>query len=307
MNNNNYLLYNNISIEDGSNGSNILGDEKINCIQECSSENNCLGVNISNPICDSSNNYAECLNENNVTNNSGINSIMPENFSKFNCKILNNINNTNFVLNSENNTSYIKNSSGNLIPMLPNSIYYLKIDNMYLSINNEYNQIFLVGNNNIGLASLFKFNSNGNIVEVKTNKCLQTNGEYLILTNCDSTNINQEFIYENKLKTIRPITNTTNNALCLTLDSTNKITLEECSNTSEQKIISESENQIDNFDSDGLSINTFKNINFCSNPTYQIIVNVILCCIIIYFIWFICRKTYKDNSNDDIILSTPFK
>jgi len=302
---NNYLVYNNISIEDGSKNSIIFGENKSNCIQKCSTEQNCLGLDIINPICKNSSTYSECLQEN---TNDGISKITPENFNKYNCKILNNINNTNYVLNSD-NTSYIKNQYADLKSSLKNSVYYLMIKDMYLSVNNQSNQIFLVGNNDIKLASLFKFNSNGNIIEVKTNKCLQTNGTNLILTNCDSNNTNQEFIYENKLKTIRPVSNTLDNNLCFTLDSSQSIKLEQCTNDKNQSIITESENNIDNFDVDidDMSINSFKNFSMCSNPTYQIIVNVILCCIIIYFIWFVCRKTYKDNSNDEIAVSTPFK
>ena len=74
------------------------------------------------------------------------------------------------------------------------------------------------------------------------------------------------------------------------------------------QIHTESENiSIDNFKSDlirNIDIN-INNINFCSNPIYKIIINVILCIIIIYFIWFVSRKDYNINYYEDLI-STPF-
>lgn len=51
----------------------------------------------------------------------------------------------------------------------------------------------------------------------------------------------------------------------------------------------------------------FQDINFCSNYVYKTIITVILSLIIIYFIWFLCRKKYKENYTDIIETSTPFE
>jgi hypothetical protein len=48
------------------------------------------------------------------------------------------------------------------------------------------------------------------------------------------------------------------------------------------------------------------NIEFCSDPTYKIIVTLILIGIIAFFIWFVSRKKYWDDSVEGSEISTPF-
>ena len=57
---------------------------------------------------------------------------------------------------------------------------------------------------------------------------------------------------------------------------------------------------------DNLDINNpFENVEFCSSPVYKSIVTLILFGIIVYFIWFLCRKIYKEDYTE-IEVSTPF-
>jgi hypothetical protein len=49
------------------------------------------------------------------------------------------------------------------------------------------------------------------------------------------------------------------------------------------------------------------NINYCSNPVYKTIVFTILLGILIYFIWFVTRKKYNDDTGTTASTpSTPF-
>ena len=301
--NNNYLRYNNTSINDNSKNSSFFGLNEQDCIQKCSNDSNCLGLNITNPICNNSYDYTECIKKNYT--DTGISNNKPINLNQYNCVILNDINDANTVLSSTNNTSYIKNKNANNIPSLAssNTNYYLIIGDMYLSINNELNHMFLVGQDQIENASTFYFNSNGNIIESKTNKCLQTNGDYLILTNCTQNNTSQEFIFENKLNTIRPLANTNNNSLCFTLDSSQRIILQECNyNNKNNQSVKFNNNTIENFNSEQTT-STQEN-TICSNQVYKLIINIILIIILLFFIYYIYRETYKDNNY--VSQDTPF-
>lgn len=304
----NYLLYNNVNIDDSLTPKYIYSKDKSKCLNICLSENNCQGVNITNPICENNNNLTECINKN-LTN--GISNINTKDLTNYNCKFLSNINKTNYVIESENNTSYIKKEYANNINGLDLSKqYYLKINNNYFGIQKKHNQIFLVPVNDITSASVFTFNNNHNIIETKTGKCLQTNGNYLILDNCIQDNSNQQFIYENKSNTIRPLTNTFGDNLCISLNKSGFFVLEECNcgdNIDQQvniELKQESSSGLkENFESENFESENFgdlKKINFCSNTIYKTIVTLILCGILIYFIWYLTRKQYKDNNETDI-------
>ena len=54
-------------------------------------------------------------------------------------------------------------------------------------------------------------------------------------------------------------------------------------------------NSKENFDSDLDDFNSLKKLNLCSNVIYKTIVTLILCGILIYFIWYLTRKQYKDS------------
>lgn len=307
---NNYLLYSKVNIQDSPKSKNNFLDDKSRCIEICSSENNCQGINIVNPTCEKNDTLTKCLNEN-INNTTGVNTINSENLTQYNCNFLTNINDTNYVLDSDKNTSFIKNEFVNKLNNLSlDKKYYLKINNRYIGIKNINNQTFLIPIDDINLASKFKFNSNSNIIESKTNKCIQSNGNYLVLKDCIQNNPTQQFIYENKTNTIRPITNSSDNNLCLSFndDDNDMIVLEECdlkkklhqsidtqiNNLFESK--SESASNIEeNFDVDGLI--DLKNINFCSNHIYKTVVTLILVGILVYFIWYLIRKKYKDNDD----------
>lgn len=321
---NNYLLYKNISISDSQKPKYHFSKDESSCVNMCLSENNCQGIMITNPVCKNEHLLNKCVEEN-LKNGIGdnINNISSENLSKYNCKLLTNINNTDYILNSDNNTTYIKKKYINKINNISlNKQYYLKINNFYIGISNQNNQIFLIPVKNVINASMFKFNLDGNIIESKSGKCIQVNGNYLILENCLQDNLEQQFIYESKSNTIRPQinifdNNNGNQCISISLDNSDKIILEECNykNNINQEIItklgqnltksnsnleenSNSEKNLnleENFESSG-DIGNLKKVNFCSNAIYKTIITLILTCILIYFIWYLCKKQYKDNN-----------
>jgi hypothetical protein len=309
---NNYLLYNNVNIEDSLTPKNIYSNDKSNCLNICSSEDNCQGLNIKNPVCENNNTLTECTNQ---KLGGGIININPINLTQYNCKFLSNINNTNYVIDSENNTTYVKKEHADNINNLDlTKQYYLKINNVYFGTKKKQNQIFLIPVNDIQSASIFTFNKNNNIIETNTGKCLQINGDYLIFDDCIQDNLNQQFIYESKTNTFRPVTNTFTNNLCLSLNGENSLVLEECNyiNKNNQEVYIEaktfSKSGIkENFEYDNFESNNFgnlKKINFCSNTIYKTIVTLILCGILIYFIWYLTRKQYKDNNETDVQTSS---
>jgi hypothetical protein len=315
--NNNFLQYNQTNIIDKPFDKPFYHNNYIDCLNGCNKTSNCKGLVISNPLCNKNETLSECINS---LNTQDILNIQSENLNEHSCKFLTDINDTNKIYYSENNKSFIKNNDVNLIPQFSensNKFYYLKINNKYLSINNKFNNIFLIGINDINNACLFQFNSNGNIIETKTSKCLQINGGYIILSNCDSNELMQKFIYENKLNSIRPQKYAFGDLiLCLSLNNNNelidenRILLEECKYTNEQIINYEEIEQEKNINQEKQeSIENFiqfKNIEYCSNPIYKPIIFIILVGIIFYFIWFINRKRYFDDSEYIEIDSTPF-
>lgn len=308
----NYLLYNNVDIRDSPEPNFIFSSDKTKCVNTCTSQSNCQGVNILNPICNNNDNndiLQECINFN---MNNGITNKTSDDLTKFNCKFLNNINNTNYVLNSDNNTTFVKKQYANNIDNINlGKKYYMKINDKYVGINNKNNQDFLVFVDDISFASIFQFDKNGNIIETKSNKCVQVNGIYLILEDCIQDNLSQQFIYENKSNTIRPLTNDLNYNLCISSADYDNVILEECNykNNKFQAVEIESEstqnidlNSKENFDID-FDIDNFSNltkIDFCSNMVYKTIVTLILCGILIYFIWYLIRKKYKDDVGPEL-------
>jgi hypothetical protein len=241
----------------------------------------------------------------------GIDNTKPENLSYFNCVFLKNINGTNYVYSSQNTDSFVKKQYGNnLNNISPNDKFYLKIDGKYITIQQSDGQIYLTWVPDVSNATSFKFNNNGNIIEPLSGKCVQINGNYLFLQHCIQDNVEQEFIYESKSNTIRPITNNLNKNLCFTLGSKQNsihgiqnIVLENC-NFSDNKYQSIDKQNLETFDSVNSDLNDLKKVNFCSNSVYKTIVTSILCCILIYFIWYLIKKEYKDNRNFDIFNKT---
>jgi len=311
----NFFQYNKSNIISNPNEKIIYNSNDTKCINECNNDNNCQGLIISNPICDKNIPLTECIQS--LTDIDVLN-IQPNDLYNFKCKFINNINDLSKIYKSDKNKCYIKNQ---YVDMLNSDndmskAYYLKINNKYLSINEELNNLFLISSDDVEKACLFKFNSNNNIVETKTQKCLQTNGKYLILSDCDNLINNQKFVYENKLNSIRPLNNSNGNSiLCLTLidknndpdinTNNNKITLEECNFIDSQNI--QIEKIKENFSTLKNLEKKIENINYCSNPIYKSVVFIILVCILIYFIWFIIRKKYYDEDSDyDKITTTPF-
>ena len=62
------------------------------------------------------------------------------------------------------------------------------------------NYIWIIIRNNFGVivdpgesSQVIKFNDNNSIVNTYTNKCVQSNGSYLILSDCNTNNKNQNF------------------------------------------------------------------------------------------------------------------
>ncbi len=47
------------------------------------------------------------------------------------------------------------------------------------------------------------------------------------------------------------------------------------------------------------------NTNFCSNPLYKTIITLVLFGILLYLIWYLCKKQYYDEKGI-IEVSTPF-
>ena len=326
----NYLTYNFVNIEDSLKPNYTYTNNQNTCINSCNSESVCQGVSISDPICTNSISLDECI-KTNITN--GISTIEPENLTNYKCNFLTNINNSNYLTNNKNNNSFIKKEYVNILNNISlDKNYYLKINNNYIGIDNKQNQLFLVNSNDISSSAIFKFqpkpqsndnsniNSNINLVDVKTNKCVEINGDYLVLKDCDQSNDSQKFFYENKSNTIISGTNSFDKNLCFTSNTksdTNNIILEECdyTNNKNQSVFvdesstnsSNSSNSIkENFKSnvDMLDMNNLKNMNFCSNTIYKTIVTIILSCILIYFIWYLTRKQYKDNGESDLTIKS---
>ena len=325
--NNNFLYYNKINVNGNPNDKIIYNNDTGICLNKCVSDNNCQGVTISNPQCGKNMTFSECIG---LFTDIDILNTNPENLYKPKCKFLSNVENSNQVYFTEENKSYIKNKYGNMLNFKidTSKYYYLKINEKYLGVNNELNSLFLIFVNSLNDASLFKFNSDGNIIELKSSKCLQTNGNYIILADCDNNLITQNFIYENKFNSIRPINFIQDNKMfCIDVGENNetggRIKLVECNYSATQtvyaelkeyekhekqkKIDEQNEQLYENFKSFRKQIeNKMDDVNFCSDPVYKTIVFIVLVLILIYFIWFITRKQYSDDIDIRELVSTPF-
>jgi hypothetical protein len=300
--NNKYLQYNNIYIIDNPNQEIFPINTESECLNICDNDPNCRGVNIENPLCEDTQTTQECLNSigsYGIVNN-------PDDLKKYNCKIISQLNNTNFITNSSVTNSFVNKENVDYSNKLSNQLYYLKNNNKYISVQNILGNQTLTWTNNIGSASKFKFNNFGNIIENNSNKCVQVNGNFLNLNSCVQDNNSQIFVFDTKLNNIRPINNINgDNILCLDLSyntDNNKIILEKCSfNVSSeynnQYIQQINANTKENFKSnDEIQID---NIDYCSNSYYKMIITIILIGILIYFIWFVSRKKYFDNDVTD--------
>ena len=345
---NNFIQYHQVQINTKPNEKNIFLDSDLECIGLCQNDTNCQGVSYYKL------NYIEDNKDTSIGNDVNTN---PANFNKTNCGFLTNINSSNQITPSKNKTTLVKSKYLQLNGKLANSnkTFYLKIGSKYLGISKNHNNLYLVSNDDILLASKFKFGSQNNIfVETETNKCLTINGVYIILDNCDEQSEKQKFIYENKLKTIRPsiihsvetsgsdsgiivlssLDETTNTQaqltpqMCFTLNEINgdnRIRLVECDyelnkiqkvtpiDTTDKTNLNSTSNSNENepFSSyvyEGEFDSIVDNVNFCSDPTYKIIITLILLGIIGFFIWFVSRKKYWDDKISDIAeTASPFK
>ena len=307
------------------------------CLNACTLENNCQGLNITNPYCNSEQEtMAQCASQFKSTSINNIN-LENNNPYKYNCKILKNINSTNSLTHSENVNSYIKNKYTSQFEKITGSAFYLETNGKYLGIEEKFDNLFVVSVPDKKFASKFIFGPDNNIIESTSKKCLKTNGEYIILADCVQDDPAQKFIYENKFNTIRPTDiedlNIVNGTVCLSLSlntqpntenypNDNRIVLEKCINAEKQRINYESdtdsqtdttkENFFTSIKLDPIDdpiddpSDLVPNINFCSNPVYKTIVTLILVGIIIYFIWFVTRKKYWDDESLFETSSTPF-
>ncbi len=339
--NNNFIEYNQSNIITNPNEKIIYNKDTSNCLDDCKINIDCKGLVISNPICDINLPLSECIN---LVSDIDILNVKPQNLYEPKCKFISDTNNLSQIYNSNKHTTYLKNKYVNNLnyQIDLSKSYYLKINNKYLSTNDEFSNMFLITQDNIEKACLFKFNSDNNIIETKTKKCLQTNGKYLILTDCDNFSSNQKFIYENKLNSIRPINfsdgnyvsclglpnksninnpniNNQNNYINFDSDilSDNRIVLEECKFTPKQNIQIEEENisindksksnTNENFTSLAQLEKKIENIEYCSNPIYKSVVFIILIGILIYLIWFVSRKRFfEDIDYNNETSLTPF-
>ena len=254
--NNVFLKYEHTNVINKPNDKIIYSSNTINCLNSCEFNDECLGVVLSNPLCEKNLPLQECIG---MINDIDILGSQPENLYNNKCKFMTGMNNQNYIINNSiTDTSYIKTKYSDMLNsnIDTSKLYYLKINDLYLSIDDKLGLLFLTTSSNLENAGLFKFNFDGNIIETKSNKCLQTNGEYIILTDCDNSIEEQKFIYENKYNSIRPIILSNKNKMfCLSTPQydlntnndvqskideksniDNRIVLEECVNSKLQNI-----------------------------------------------------------------------
>lgn len=212
------------------------------------------------------------------------------------CGIINKITNNNKITKSEDNTSYVKKD---LVKDYNNSDeYLLKLGHhKYITSEDEYGQTLLKATNHKKDASKFKFNNNNSIINTDTNKCVQSNGSYLILSDCDANNKSQNFIIENKLNTLR---NDSNN--CLTRYSeSDKVTLTECDNSltknNSQIVHTKKSKDKENYDTQQKNIDLDYDddeddysSSICENNTYKIVMNVVFAVIIFLLLYYIINS-----------------
>lgn len=220
------------------------------------------------------------------------------------CGIIKKIANNNKITKSEHNTSYVKKD---LVKNYNNNDeYLLKLgDHKYITSEDEYGQTLLKATNHKKDADKFKFNDNNSIVNTYTNKCVQSNGSYLILSDCDTNNKNQNFIIENKLNTLR---NNSNN--CLTRYSeSDKVTLTECDNSlnknNSQIVNAKKSKDKENYDTQKKNIDLDEDeedddednysSSICKNNTYKIIMNIVFAVIIYLLLYYILNNNESNK------------
>lgn len=121
---------------------------------------------------------------------------------------------------------------------------------------------------------------------------------YLLYKNISVSNLQKPEYYlsKDKLNCINMCLEENN---CKDIVITNPLCMKENINLKENFDLKE------NFESG--DIGELKKVNFCSNAIYKTIITLILTCILIYFIWYLCKKQYKDNNDSSILTTkTPF-
>jgi hypothetical protein len=288
---NNFLNYQNTTINNGNYLGTISTKDEAVCNEICNNSVNCTGYNISNPICNETNRVLGCIEQIAKTNNF-FEKTLDSNPFDYKCDLLNNLNKNFYNYDNSKEISLMKQEYVNKIYQLnETNPYLLNINNNYLLSDNINNQDNIIGSSNINEADEFYFKKNS-IIHSPSEKCIELNGEYLKLNDCDHNNFNQNLILENQFNSIRSLNN---HNLCLTNDN-NKIIMSECINNSNN-------NQQDVILKDNINLQTKYNslnnitepfgIPCCNDPYYTIIVNIIILIIIILLVWFLIIK----NSN----------
>jgi len=225
----NYIPYKNILIYDGSSNINdgLSPTDRDKCLKKCNSDINCKGVGLL--TYDSTN-----LND------------QPYKIQKLKCNFVNNIDNTNYkdinnqgifysksdfhALNLHANTQYqftISNRDVNIILKQINGFYQLYGDkDLALDPNSNNKNTFYYDPINYNII----LDNNG----IATNYCLESTSFGIILSEINTFNNNQKFVYESIMSTIRPLTNLSQ---CLTLDTANnnKIILQDVESNSDNQ------------------------------------------------------------------------
>jgi hypothetical protein len=262
---NRYVKYNNIHIDNVNNEnkknnkkkllSNLSLEEKMeyenSCLKVCEENENCGGLNIDD---------------------------------EDGCGLIKKIDNRNKIIEKENNTAHIKDD--NVKNYNNDDEYLIKLENeKFITTKDEYGQTILTSTDNMDKAKKFKFNKNNNIINVEKNKCVQSNGMYLIINDCDNNNTNQKFIVENKLNTLRNYNND-----CLTSQNGN-ITLNKCNNSlieNNPQSVKIKVRKEENYKS---QLNNNENNNkICSNNTHKLIINIVIITIALIIIYYILKN-----------------
>lgn len=294
------------------------------CVDNCNNNPNCSAIFINNPLCSKSteHTFSKCANKLNYNNSMQLNLIEQENHYNFLCGFLEKNIQTNHTDHTDhtNQTNYPNQTDFAMIKLSDNNLlnYIDKKFNIKISSNNDFkylstqkidNNLFLIQTDDINFANIFTINSHSNIVDVKTSKCITLNGKYLILSDFDIKNNDQQFIQDNLFNSIRVKTKPYLSLSLNTDVSDKKIIIAENSNRAVQSVQSVQSVQFLNiieknelFDScssnNGVDDNTlnfdkFEDINFCSNTYYKIIINLILYGIVLYFVWMITKKKFN--------------
>jgi len=182
----NYVKYNNLLLNDGTNKKETV-NLKTDCINKCSNNPNCQGVNIIT---------------NNVQNQVNTDGYNYQNVPQITCQYVSNICYSNTKNENANSTLYAKKNNSHLENNVP---YLLKNNNVCLSTKN--NNLGATNCNDINNVTPVLVNTDSNIIKVgmKGDICLNyDNNGNLNLDKCNTFNPNHKFIYENVYNTLRP-------------------------------------------------------------------------------------------------------